>query len=104
MHELASMVHPAASAASLAGVLTSAAFAQEVTLTVGKLLELTGPLSETGPSQDKAIKHRHRLRQPGRGRGRRADQGQGRLRRRAGRSAGGAFGGARAGRSKARRA
>ena len=45
----------AASAAALAGVLTSGAFAQEVTLTVGKLLELTGPLSENAPSQDKAI-------------------------------------------------
>ncbi|MBX6320469.1 MAG: ABC transporter substrate-binding protein [Rhodospirillaceae bacterium] len=30
--------------------------AEKVELTIGKLLELTGPLSETGPSQDKAIK------------------------------------------------
>ena len=30
--------------------------ADTVELTVGKLLELTGPLSETGPSQDKAVK------------------------------------------------
>jgi branched-chain amino acid transport system substrate-binding protein len=30
--------------------------ADKVDLTVGKLLELTGPLSDTGPSQDKAVK------------------------------------------------
>ena len=30
--------------------------AEPVNLTIGKLLELTGPLAETGPSQDKAIK------------------------------------------------
>ena len=33
----------------------SAHAADQVSLTIGKLLELTGPLSETGPSQDKAI-------------------------------------------------
>jgi len=33
-----------------------AAAAEQINLTIGKLLELTGPLSETGPSQDKAIK------------------------------------------------
>ena len=46
----------AASAAALSGVLASPALAEGVTLTVGKLLELTGPLSETAPSQDKAVK------------------------------------------------
>src|SRR5438552_18216592 len=30
--------------------------ADPVALTIGKLLEVTGPLSETGPSQDKAVK------------------------------------------------
>jgi ABC-type branched-subunit amino acid transport system substrate-binding protein len=45
----------AASAAALAGALASSAFAQEVSLTIGKLLELTGPLSENAPSQDKAV-------------------------------------------------
>ena len=30
--------------------------ADPVNLTIGKLLEVTGPLSETGPSQDKAVK------------------------------------------------
>jgi branched-chain amino acid transport system substrate-binding protein len=30
--------------------------ADTIELTIGKLLELTGPLSETGPSQDKAVK------------------------------------------------
>ena len=33
-----------------------ASAAEQINLTIGKLLELTGPLSETGPSQDKAIK------------------------------------------------
>lgn len=32
------------------------ALADPVDLTIGKLLETTGPLSETGPSQDKAVK------------------------------------------------
>jgi ABC-type branched-subunit amino acid transport system substrate-binding protein len=42
-------------AATLAlSILSTAATAQ--TLIVGKLLELTGPLSDTGPAQDKAIK------------------------------------------------
>ncbi|MBV8565016.1 MAG: ABC transporter substrate-binding protein [Methylobacteriaceae bacterium] len=39
---------------SLAAVSTAPA--DPINLTIGKLLELTGPLSETGPSQDKAIK------------------------------------------------
>ncbi len=30
--------------------------ADPINLTIGKLLEVTGPLSETGPSQDKAVK------------------------------------------------
>ena len=33
-----------------------ASAAEQINLTIGKLLELTAPLSETGPSQDKAIK------------------------------------------------
>jgi ABC-type branched-subunit amino acid transport system substrate-binding protein len=45
----------AVSVAALAGILTSSALADEVALTIGKLLELTGPLSENAPSQDKAI-------------------------------------------------
>src|SRR6202167_6409242 len=45
----------AASTGALAGILSSAAFAEEVTLTIGNLLELTGPLSENAPSQDKAV-------------------------------------------------
>ena len=45
----------AATAAALTGVLASPTFAQEVALTIGKLLELTGPLSENAPSQDKAV-------------------------------------------------
>src|ERR1700685_3892621 len=45
----------AASTGALAGILSSAAFAEEVTLKIGKLLELTGPLSENAPSQDKAV-------------------------------------------------
>src|SRR5215469_11075509 len=32
------------------------ALAEGIELTIGKLLETTGPLSETGPSQDKAVK------------------------------------------------
>lgn len=45
----------AAMAAALLGGLSSARAADQVSLTIGKLLELTGPLSETGPSQDKAV-------------------------------------------------
>ena len=90
----------AASAAALAGVLTSAAFAQEVTLTVGKLLELTGPLSENAPVAGQGDRHRGRLRQPGGEGGGRADQSHGDFRRRARRSAGSPFRGARAGRQR----
>ena len=46
-------------AAFLVGVaflLPAAVQAEPIKLVVGKLLEVTGPLSETGPSQDKAIK------------------------------------------------
>lgn len=46
-------------AALLAGVaflLPAAAQAEPIKLVIGKLLEVTGPLSETGPSQEKAIK------------------------------------------------
>ncbi|HZT18206.1 MAG TPA: ABC transporter substrate-binding protein, partial [Dongiaceae bacterium] len=45
-------------AALLAGLALAAtpAKADPVNLTIGKLLEITGPLSETGPSQDKAVK------------------------------------------------
>ncbi|HEX7198187.1 MAG TPA: ABC transporter substrate-binding protein, partial [Dongiaceae bacterium] len=47
----------AALAAGLAIALAPmAAKADPINLTIGKLLEVTGPLSETGPSQDKAIK------------------------------------------------
>jgi branched-chain amino acid transport system substrate-binding protein len=42
-------------AAILAGSAVSSALADQVSLTIGKLLELTGPLSENGPSQDKAV-------------------------------------------------
>ena len=49
------LVIAAACTCAAVGLLTSAAFAQDVTLKIGKLLELTGPLSENGPSQDKAI-------------------------------------------------
>src|SRR6202046_1333801 len=49
------LVIVAAWSCAAVGLLTSAAFGQDVTLTIGKLLELTGPLSENGPSQDKAI-------------------------------------------------
>lgn len=45
----------AATAAALLGGLSSARATDQVSLTIGKLLELTGPLSETGPSQDKAV-------------------------------------------------
>jgi ABC-type branched-subunit amino acid transport system substrate-binding protein len=45
----------AASTAALAGIFVSSALAEDVTLTIGKLLELTGPLSENAPSQDKAV-------------------------------------------------
>jgi ABC-type branched-subunit amino acid transport system substrate-binding protein len=45
----------AALAASLA-IAPITARADPVNLTIGKLLEITGPLSETGPSQDKAVK------------------------------------------------
>ena len=37
-------------------IATIPALAQGIELTIGKLLETTGPLSETGPSQDKAVK------------------------------------------------
>jgi len=43
-------------AAGLAAAHPIAAQADPVNLTVGKLLEVTGPLSDTGPSQDKAVK------------------------------------------------
>ena len=47
----------AAFAAGLAIALAPmTAKADPINLTIGKLLEVTGPLSETGPSQDKAIK------------------------------------------------
>jgi branched-chain amino acid transport system substrate-binding protein len=47
----------AAFAAGLAIALAPmGAKADPINLTIGKLLEVTGPLSETGPSQDKAIK------------------------------------------------
>ena len=49
------MLTGTAVAATLA-VATTPALAQGVQLTIGKLLETTGPLSETGPSQDKAVK------------------------------------------------
>jgi branched-chain amino acid transport system substrate-binding protein len=42
-------------AAALA-IASVSASADTVNLTIGKLLEVTGPLSETGPSQDKAVK------------------------------------------------
>jgi ABC-type branched-subunit amino acid transport system substrate-binding protein len=44
------------SAASLAALGPAPSQAAAVNLVIGKLLEVTGPLSETGPSQDKAIK------------------------------------------------
>ena len=47
----------AALAASLAILaMPVAAQADPINLTIGKLLEVTGPLSDLGPSQDKAIK------------------------------------------------
>ena len=42
-------------AVAVMGGLSSARATDQVSLTIGKLLELTGPLSETGPSQDKAV-------------------------------------------------
>src|ERR1700729_2608670 len=45
----------AASTAAVAGIFVSSALAEDMTLKIGKLLELTGPLSENAPSQDKAI-------------------------------------------------
>jgi branched-chain amino acid transport system substrate-binding protein len=45
----------AAAALAFAAGVGSAQAADNVSLTIGKLLELTGPLSETGPSQDKAV-------------------------------------------------
>ena len=50
------MLTGAALAASLAAAVPGPAQADPVNLTIGKLLELTGPLSETAPSQDKAVK------------------------------------------------
>ena len=50
-----SIVAGMALAASLA-IVSIPARADPIALTIGKLLEVTGPLSETGPSQDKAIK------------------------------------------------
>src|SRR5690348_10585474 len=50
-----SIVAGTALAASLA-IVSIPARADPIALTIGKLLEVTGPLSETGPSQDKAIK------------------------------------------------
>ncbi|MBV9524148.1 MAG: ABC transporter substrate-binding protein, partial [Alphaproteobacteria bacterium] len=49
------MLAGAALAAAMASVAIPA-LADPVNLTIGKLLETTGPLSETGPSQDKAVK------------------------------------------------
>src|SRR6516225_7128826 len=45
----------ALAAATLALGWAPARAEDAVTVTIGKLLELTGPLSETGPSQDKAV-------------------------------------------------
>src|SRR5262249_21840846 len=42
--------------AGVAFLLPAAAQAEPIKLVIGKLLEVTGPLSETGPSQDQAIK------------------------------------------------
>src|SRR5262245_52364153 len=50
------MLKGAALAAGLAIAASPIAKADPVNLTIGKLLEVTGPLSETGPSQDKAVK------------------------------------------------
>src|SRR5712692_8579939 len=57
----ATMMRRSIAAAALAAGLSlalapTAGRAEPVNLVVGKLLELTGPLAETGPSQDKAIK------------------------------------------------
>lgn len=41
---------------SALSLLPLSAHADPINLVIGKLLEVTGPLSETGPSQDKAIK------------------------------------------------
>src|ERR1700684_2797015 len=49
------IIASAAAAAALSLSLWSGARADQVDLTIGKLLELTGPLSENGPSQDKAV-------------------------------------------------
>src|SRR5262249_11794143 len=55
--EVTMMRRSIAAAALAAGTLmASAAYADNIQLTIGKLLELTGPLSETAPSQDKAVK------------------------------------------------
>jgi ABC-type branched-subunit amino acid transport system substrate-binding protein len=40
----------------VAATISTPARADPVNLTIGKLLEVTGPLSDTGPSQDKAVK------------------------------------------------
>lgn len=50
-----SWVIAAGLAAGVVAASISAASAEGVSLTIGKLLELTGPLSENAPSQDKAI-------------------------------------------------
>ena len=42
--------------AAAVAIAPVSASADTVNLTIGKLLEVTGPLSETGPSQDKAVK------------------------------------------------
>ena len=42
--------------AAAVAITVNPALAQGIDLTIGKLLETTGPLSETGPSQDKAVK------------------------------------------------
>jgi len=57
----ATMMRRSIAAAALAAGLSlalapTAGRAEPVKLVIGKLLELTGPLAETGPSQDKAIK------------------------------------------------
>jgi branched-chain amino acid transport system substrate-binding protein len=47
---------PLALTLGISALLPVAGHAAAITLTIGKLLEVTGPLSESGPSQDKAIK------------------------------------------------
>jgi ABC-type branched-subunit amino acid transport system substrate-binding protein len=51
--------HKALTVAVLAAILSlgleTAVLADQIDVTIGKLLELTGPLSENGPSQDKAV-------------------------------------------------